>query len=137
MASAPAQHRRPRHAVGEVSVEAFMIEHRANLRTNCLELHEQRDGRRPSFRIRLDGGITFSLEICDLQQQQFDAGEFAQQLCLQSPRQRPSVTGRQPIKLGSPIFVQRIITGDSLASEQTFDSIDVLDSLPQQVCAFT
>ncbi len=46
-----------------------MIEHRTNLRTDCLELREQCDGRRPSFRIRLDGGITFSLEICDLQQQ--------------------------------------------------------------------
>ena len=114
-----------------------MIEHRANLRTDCLELREQCDGRRPSFHVRLDGGITFSLEICDLRQQQFDAGEFAQQLCLQSPRQRPSVTGRQPVKPGSPIFVQRIIIGDSLTSEQTFDSIDVLDSLPQQDGAFT
>jgi hypothetical protein len=33
--------------------------------------------------------------------------------------------------------VQRIITGDSLASEQPFDAIDVLNSLSQQVCAFT
>jgi hypothetical protein len=42
-----------------------------------------------------------------------------------------------PVKPGSPIFVQWIITGDSLASEQPFDSIDVLNSLSQQVCAFT
>jgi hypothetical protein len=97
----------------------------------------QCDRRRPSFRIRLHCGITFSLEVCDLQQQQFDAGEFTQQLCLQSPGQWPSVACHQPVKPGSPIFVQRIIASDPLASEQTFDSIDVLDSLPQQCGAFT
>ena len=55
-----------------------MIKHRAYLRADGFELHEQCDWRRPSFRIRLDGGITLSLDFCNLQQQQLDAGEFAQ-----------------------------------------------------------
>src|SRR3982074_678366 len=52
-------------------------------------------------------------------------------------RQRSPVACDQPVKPGSPIFVKRIISGDSLASEQPFDAIDVLNSLSQQVCAFT
>jgi hypothetical protein len=54
-----------------------MIKHRANLRTNCLEPGEQCDRRWPPVHIRLDGYIAFSLDIGDLLQQQFDAGEFA------------------------------------------------------------
>jgi hypothetical protein len=56
-----------------------MIKHRANLRTNCLEPREQCDRRWPPVHICLDGYIAFSLDIGDLLQQQFDAGEFAQQ----------------------------------------------------------
>jgi hypothetical protein len=123
--------------VGEVSVEAFMIKHRTNLRTNCLEPREQCDRRWPPVHIRLDGYIAFSLDIGDLLQQQFDAGEFAQQRRPQSTRQRPPVACHQPVKPGSPIFAQWIITDDSLASEQPFDAIDVLNSLSQQVGAFT
>src|SRR5437016_7451025 len=78
-----------------------------------------------------------SLDIGDLLQQQFDAGEFAQQRRLQSTRQRSPVACHQPVKPGSPIFVQWIITGDSLASEQPFDAIDVLNSFSQQVGTFT
>lgn len=61
--------------IGEASVEAFMIKYRANLRTNCLEPREQCDRRRPPVHICLDGYIAFSLDISDLLQQQFDAGE--------------------------------------------------------------
>jgi hypothetical protein len=71
---------------GEASVEAFMIKHRANLRTNCLEPREQCDRRWTPVRICLDGYIAFSLDIGDLLQQQFDAGEFAQQLRLRFRR---------------------------------------------------
>ena len=48
-----------------------------------------------------------------------------------------AVACHQPVKPGSPIFVQWIKTGDSLASEQPFDAIDVLNSHSQQVGAFT
>jgi hypothetical protein len=88
------------------------------------EPHEQRQRRRPSFRFRLDGGITFSLEICNLQQQQFSMRASSRSSSalnrLGSGRPSPIVS---PSKSDPPIFVQRIITGDSLAGEQAFDSI--------------
>jgi len=84
-----------------------MIKHRANLRTNCLEPREQCDRRWPPVHICLDGYIAFSLDIGDLLQQQFDAGEFAQQRRPQSTWQRSPVACHQPVKPGWGERVER------------------------------
>ena len=92
-----------------------------------------------SFGLRRRGeqGVPLSLDGLDLPKQQLESIELTADLTLEMRRQGTAIARLQLVEPLASITTQRLVAGDTLGEQQSFDPVDVLDPLDCQRLALT
>ena len=113
-------------------VQTFCVEDSGKLGADTFDVEQHRDWCRRVRPLLGHECVTLCLHRLDLSEQQFESVELTTDLGLQMLRQPPAIAGPQFFQPLAPVTALRLVAGDVLTEEQSFDAVDVKCSFTDQ-----